>query len=132
MLFFDTSTAIEWLRGNPTLENTVLDQSIEISTITIYELLCAAKRRGEKEITTVEGFIQGCRVLPVTERVARRGAFLKADLLKRGKEKMMANILIAASAEIEGLRLITFDGDFNDIKNLADIDILILKKNPKQ
>ena len=125
MLFFDTSAAIEWTRGGQKLKDKAEDESVAISAISVYELLWAAKRRSRKQTEGIDLFLSGCTILPVTADIARRAAYIRSELLASGKDKPMADILIAATAEKEGLRLLTSDKDFNDIARFADIDVHI-------
>ncbi|MFH0884153.1 MAG: type II toxin-antitoxin system VapC family toxin [Candidatus Micrarchaeota archaeon] len=123
MLFFDTSAAIAWLRGDEKLKSEADGEGVAISAITVYELLWAAKRKGRKSQEAVELFLDGCTILAATSDIARRSAHLKAELLAGGKDKPMADIMIAATAEKEGLRFLTSDKDFEDIARFADLDL---------
>ena len=123
MLLFDTSAAIEWLRGDKKLQAETGGEGVAVSAITVYELLWAAKRKSRTAQKGVETFLDGCAILPLTADIARRSAHLKAELLAGGKDKPMPDIAIAATAEMEGLRLLAFDGDFEDIARFADIGL---------
>ena|SRR5271157_522379 len=126
MLFFDTSAAVDWLRGKEELKNQTDNDSVAISVITVYELLRATKRKRRSAVEAAELFIDACTILPVTTDIARRAAYLKTDLLAGGKDKPMADLLIAATAEKEGLKFLTSDEDFQDIGRFADIDFHII------
>ena len=126
MLFFDTSAAIDWLRGEEKLKSEAAGGSVAISVITVYELLWAAKRKSRHAQDAVDAFIDNSTVLPVTQDIARRSAYLKAELLGAGKDKPMADLIIAATAEKEGLKFLTSDKDFEDISRFADIDLHLL------
>lgn len=126
MLFFDTSAAVDWLRGKEELKNKTDNESVAISVITVYELLWATKRKRRSAVEAAELFIDACTILPVTADIARRAAYLKTDLLAGGKDKPMADLLIAATAEKEGLKFLTSDKDFQDIGRFADIDFHII------
>ena len=63
MLIFDTSAAIEWLKGNEKLKNKIENIDIpafkwHISVITVYELLWAAEKKGKTHVDAVERFIE--------------------------------------------------------------------------
>jgi predicted nucleic acid-binding protein len=126
MLFFDTSAAIAWLRGDELLKAEADGEGVAVSAITVYELLWAAKRKGRKSQDAVELFLDGCAIIPLSADIARRSAHLKAELLAGGKDKPMAGILIAATAEHENLRFLTSDKDFEDIARFADIDLHLI------
>lgn len=126
MLFFDTSAAIEWLHGEEKLKSEAEDDGVSISVITVFELLWAAKRKGRKSVEAVELFMDSCAILPITADISRRAAHLKTELMAAGKDKPMADLLIAATAEKEGLRFLTSDKDFQDIGRFADIDFHLI------
>lgn len=44
MLLFDTSAAIEWLKGNEKLLD--IEDSISVSAVTVFELMWAAEGKG--------------------------------------------------------------------------------------
>jgi len=48
-----------------------------------------------------------CEVLPVTLRIVRRCANLRAELARKGKPRTQADMLIAATAAEHGLTLVT-------------------------
>lgn len=126
MLFFDTSAVVAWLRGDPKLRESMGDEGITVSAITVYELLWAAKRKSHKAVESSERFLEGCIILPVTADISRRAAHIRSEMMGRGKEKPMADTLIAATAEKEGLKFITFDKDFQEIATFADLDLHFL------
>ncbi|MEW6036328.1 MAG: type II toxin-antitoxin system VapC family toxin [Candidatus Micrarchaeota archaeon] len=126
MLFFDTSAAVAWLRGDEALKRRAGEEGVAISIITVYELVWAAKRQGHRAIDAVEMFLDGCTILGVGEDIARRAGYIKAELVGSGKDKPMADLLIAATAEKEGLKFITMDKDFRDIAKFADIDLHLI------
>jgi predicted nucleic acid-binding protein len=118
MLLFDTSAAIAWLRGDEGLR---AESGVAVSVITVYELLWAARRKSSKAQKAVELFLDGCTIIAATADIARRSAHLKSELLAAGKDKPMADLIIAATAETEGLALFTSDSDFEDIARFADL-----------
>ncbi len=126
MLFFDTSAAIDWLHGEEKLKHEAADEGIAISVITVFELSWTAKRKSHQSVEAVELFMDNCTILPVTADISRRAAHLKTDLMAAGKDKPMADLLIAATAEREGLKFLTSDKDFQDIARFADIDLHLI------
>ena len=127
MLFFDSSAAIELLRGNTKLDEILDDDQIVLSVLSVYELLWAAERKGDNVNQKVQRFIESCRIVPVTYEIARLAALTKIKLMKSGKDKPAIDVLIAAAAEDEGLRFITFDKDFEDIAKSSNLDLLWIK-----
>jgi predicted nucleic acid-binding protein len=126
MLFFDTSAAIEWLRGNEALRKEADGEGVALSAVSVFELLWAAKRKGRKAAESVDLFMNGCTIIPISADIARRAAHLRADLLSAGLDKPMADLLIAASAESEGLRFLSYDKDFKDIARFSDLELHLL------
>jgi predicted nucleic acid-binding protein len=124
-LFFDTSAAIAYLHGDQKLKDAG-NEGIVISTVTVYELLWAAKRKSHRALEAVEVFLNGCVLVPFGADIARRSARIKTELMAAGKDKPMADIIIAASAEQEGLKFFTMDNDFKDIGRFAEIDLHLI------
>ena len=127
MLFFDTSAAIGWLRGDPNLAKVAEDEQVMLSVVSVYELLWASRRKSEKAVDAANRFIAACTTIPVSDEIARRAAHIKGELAACGKDKPMADLLIAASAETEGGIFVTFDRDFEDISRFCDLHLHLLK-----
>ncbi len=125
MLLFDTSASIEWLKGNKKMSN--IEDIISLSTITVYELLWSAQKRGKRTLNAVNLLLDGCKIIPVTEKIARLAADIKAQLSLMGKDKTMADLLIAATSGLEEIKLISFDSDYFHIAEQMDIEIDIMK-----
>jgi len=126
MLFFDTSAAIAWLRGDEGLKKAAEGDGVSVSAVTVYELVWAAKRKSRRAQEGVELFLGGATIVPVTADISRRAAHIKADLLAAGKDKPMADLIIAATAEKEGLEFLSSDRDFEDIRRFSDIDLHLI------
>lgn len=122
-MFFDTSAAVDWLKGESKLKDMVDGESVTVSVVTVYELLWAARRKDKRASESVHVFLENCSVVPVTESIARRAASLKMELAASGKEGQMADLMIAATAELERLPLVTADKDFLEIRRFADLDV---------
>ena len=78
------------------------------SIITRYEILRGLKAK--EAIRQIEAFEQRCRgsnVLPLTDEIVVRAADIYADLRRRGQLISDADILIAATALIHSLTLVT-------------------------
>ncbi len=127
MQLFDTSAAIEWLNGNEDVKRHVPDLRIGISAITVYELLAVALKKGKRSNDAAELFIDRCTVFPVTLEIARRAAEIKSGLEKSGRDKIMPDILIAATAELQGVGVITTDKDFVDISKYSGVPLTLVK-----
>lgn len=87
-----------------------------VSVITIDELIFGLRRRGSPRLTAwFDRFIEQVTVLDVTQAVARRAGEMRAQGQDNGQPRTQADMLIAATAQIHGLTLVTrntrdFDG----------------------
>ena len=91
-------------------------REISLSVITLEEIHYGLAwkpnpRIGEWFDTFLE---QQCRVLPVTDEVARRAGDLRGRLRGQGKTRTQADMLIAATAALHALTIVTH--------NVADFD----------
>ena len=82
---------------------------IRLSVITIDELWYGLTRKpGERLVTSVETFLDTrCEVLPVTSEIAKQSGVLRARLTARGRPSTQADMLLAATALVHGLTLVT-------------------------
>jgi predicted nucleic acid-binding protein len=82
---------------------------IAISVITIEEISYGLAWRSNQRIQSwFDGFVdRHCDVLPVTEAVARRSGWMRGELRGRGRNRTQADMLIAATAQVHGLTLVT-------------------------
>lgn len=83
--------------------------SLAISVITIDEILFGL---ANKPNARVQGWFDGfiatyCRVLDVTEAIARHAGILRGQLARRGRVRTQGDILIAATAAAHGLTVAT-------------------------
>jgi tRNA(fMet)-specific endonuclease VapC len=82
--------------------------SFTFSIITRYEVLRGLKARGAtRQVAAFEHWCQTSNVLPLGDDVVVRAADLYADLYRSGHLISDADILIAATALVHGLILIT-------------------------
>ncbi|MDX6444188.1 MAG: tRNA(fMet)-specific endonuclease VapC [Blastocatellia bacterium] len=95
-----------------------------ISIITRYEILRGLKAKGaERQASRFEDFCMRNRVLGITDEVALRAAEIYANLYNRGELIGDADILIAASALVNGCGIVTNnEGHFRRIKNLQVVN----------
>jgi len=79
-----------------------------------------AAKRADLQIARFNRFCDACEVLPVDEAVANHAAMIYADLRQRGQPIGDADILIAATAMVHGLGLVTNNlNHFERIRGLA-------------
>lgn len=83
--------------------------SIAVSAVTVEEVSYGLSRRPNPRIERwFESFFATyCEVLPVTEAIARRAGWLRGRFQGRGESRTQADMLIAASAQLHGLVLVT-------------------------
>lgn len=87
-----------------------------ISVITVDELVFGLRRRGSARLLNwFDRFIEQVQVLDITPSVARRAGEMRALLQGSGQMRTQADMMIAATAQVHGLTLVTrntrdFDG----------------------
>lgn len=115
-IFIDTNICIYLLNGDIKLAKLLQDQSIHISFITEIELFAY---HGNTPASTeiLNTFISSVTVLDVTQDIKQR----TIDIRKSYKLKLPDSI-IAASALVKNLPLITADKGFDKI---ADLDLVL-------
>lgn len=97
-----------------------------ISIVTRYEILRGLKAKGaQQQASRFEDFCSKNRVLPITDEVVLRATDIYADLYKRGELIGDADILIAASALVNGFAIVTNNVEhFKRIKALHVVNWL--------
>jgi tRNA(fMet)-specific endonuclease VapC len=125
-LLLDTDTMIEILRGNPKalhrLASVPAGIDVCVSAITAAELYHGAARsmNSATSIQQVGLLLGGLQVIPVDQPLAAEFGTLKASLQAAGQVIADFDLLIAATALIHRLQLITHNTrHFNRIPNLA-------------
>jgi len=95
-----------------------------ISIITRYEILRGLKaKQAEQQAARFEDFCARNTVLPITDDVVLRAAEIYADLYKRGALIGDADILIAASALVNGFAIVTNNVEhFRRVKTLQVVN----------
>ena len=90
------------------------------SILTRYEILRGLKAKGaNRQAIVFDRFCTRNTILPVTEEIAVKAADIYADLSRRGELIGDADILIGATALVNGVGVITNNEDhFRRIRNL--------------
>lgn len=124
-LVLDTDILSAIMRRNPTViprARTYLEEhgQFHLSIITRYEILRGLKAKGAtRQAASFENFCLRNVTLPLTEDVVARAAEIYADLRQRGELIGDADILIAASALVQGFGVVTNNEDhFQRIRDL--------------
>jgi predicted nucleic acid-binding protein len=87
-----------------------------ISVVTVEELVFGLCRRSSPRLDGwFDRFVEQVQVLDITMPIARRAGELRALLQVRGQARIQADMLIAATAQVHGLTLVSrntrdFDG----------------------
>ncbi len=133
-MIFDTSIVLQVLKNRSFFESLreKINEEVKITSITAYELLRGAAyiklRYGrDYEYNLVRSFVEDIEILPFTSRDSDVSAMIWAKLRERGYEVSDADIMISAISIREEEKLITLDRDFEYIRNVAELDVDILK-----
>jgi len=88
---------------------------VGVSAVTVDELIFGLTRRPRAvAFVKFERWIGLCKVVPVDEAIARRAGELRAVLSLRGQVRSQPDMLIAATAQVHALTLVT--------RNVRDFD----------
>ena len=89
--------------------------SFTISAITVDEIIFGLKwRPNASKMVWFISFLKKAQVLGIDTETARRAGELRADMARRGKVRQQPDMLIAATAQIHALTLVT--------RNVRDFD----------
>lgn len=87
------------------------------SVMEVWSGACLAKASVEEK-HKVNELLQSVEILPLDERSAKWAAEIEYSLISQGTSMQLADVQIAAIAQINGETLITRDGDFSRIAGL--------------
>jgi hypothetical protein len=119
MQLSDTNVISELMRPSPdpgVAAWAASQRALCISVITVDELVFGLRRRGSARLLSwFDSFIEQVQVLDITAPVARRAGEIRALLQGNGQVRTQADMMIAATAQVHGLTLVTrntrdFDG----------------------
>jgi tRNA(fMet)-specific endonuclease VapC len=108
----DTDTCVFWLRGRPAVHARLAaagPEALSISSITLAELHYGADCSAHPDANhqTIDDFASSVTVLPIDALIARRFGAIKAVLRRQGNLIEDFDLLLAATALVNGLTLIT-------------------------
>jgi len=69
----------------------------------------------------MERYLPRQEVVPVTKEIARRAGELRGELSRRGITRLQADMLIAATAQLHGLTLVT-----RNVRDFAECGVPLL------
>lgn len=113
----DTDTLSAVMRGNPGViararEYLAEHGAFAFSIITRYEILRGLKAKdASAQLRAFDLFCGTCLILPLTDEIVVRAAEIFAALKQRGEPIGDADILIGASAVVNGLAVVTNNED---------------------
>ena len=119
MQLSDTNIISELMRPSPdsgVAAGAASQHALCISVITVDELVFGLRCRGSARLLSwFDHFIEQVKVLEITSPVARRAGEMRAMLQGNGQVRTQADMMIAATAQVHGLTLVTrntrdFDG----------------------
>lgn len=124
----DTDTISFFFRNDANVIN-ILDKYlkefgyINLSVVTYYEVLNGLYfKDAKKQLSNFERFVSFNKVIPLTENVAKKSAEIYADLRSKGQVIGHNDTLIAGTAIVFDMKLIT-----NNINHFGRIDELELE-----
>ncbi|MEK6373010.1 MAG: type II toxin-antitoxin system VapC family toxin [Acidobacteriota bacterium] len=123
----DTNVLSELVRPRPNsgvLEWAAGVEQISVSVVTLEEILfgLAWKPNARVRAWFDRFFAEACDVVPITQPIAERAGVMRGGLRAKGITRSQADTLIAATAQVQGLTLVTrnvrdFEGCRIDLLN---------------
>jgi len=125
----DSTFLVDLIKGDRGARGKAADldarrESRLLSTPVLYEVLVGILFRGSRQEAEVfAGIASRFTILPFDERSARRAAEIQTELLRAGRPKSHADVMIASVAAEGGHSLVTRDRDFQDIAAVAGLTV---------
>ncbi len=84
-------------------------ERVAISVVTVEEVLFGLARKPNEKIHDwfTRFFVDACDIIPVTGEIAERSGIMRGELRAAGITQSQADSLIAATAQVHGLTLVT-------------------------
>ncbi len=116
-----------WLRGRPALVARAQQNAgkLHVSALTVLRLEMGVTRYNtpSQVLTRYLSLLQAVRQLSLDDAVAHRGAQLGGHLRRAGQPLPLANLVVAATALVHGLTLVTHDAQaFAAAPGLSTVD----------
>ena len=125
----DSTFLVDLMKGDPGARGKAADlnarrESRFLSTPVLYEVLVGILFRGSRQEAEVfAGIASRFAILPFDERSARTAADIQTDLLRAGRPKSHADVMIASVAAAGGHSLVTRDHGFQDIAGIVGLSL---------
>ncbi len=122
----DTNVISELVRPQPNpgvITWSTQVSSIYLSVVTVEEIYYGlASKPNLRIIEGINQLIESyCTILPITPEIAKRSGELRGYLRTQGKPRTQADMLIAATAQVSQLTVVT-----RNVRDFDDCDIRIL------
>ena len=121
-LALDTDIAIKFLNGDTAIDNFLSNYSeIYLPVIVVGELIYGAlnSKHVEQNLERHKRLIQRAKILEISESTANTYAKTRMGLKKKGKPIPENDLWIASICIEQRIPLLSNDGHFEDIENLA-------------
>ena len=133
MILFDTSAAVDFLRGGARTKSLVesIEQTgdtVAVTTVSLFELLTPIQhRRLLKEEKAVKAFVRRTILLGLDSNSATEASKIMGALLRLGipinpLDTLISGIAVANGAE----KIVTSDHDFEQLAKIADLKIQMI------
>ena len=114
----DTNIFIYLTQGIKPVVDFLQDKELLLSIISSMELL-SWPLLSKSEITTIEKMLEQCEIIPLTDDIAK-----KAVQIRRQSKVELPDAIIAATALVHDLPLLTADKDFKKVS--VDVPIILI------
>lgn len=122
----DTDIIINNLRNKKRLGSEILDHELAISLITLGELIYGSYKSSnpQRSLGLTEDFLRelGVAIIPLNEDVVYSFGQLKSSLEKEGRRLEDFDLLIAATAKVNNLVLVTYNR--KHFERIPDLEII--------
>ena len=133
MIIFDTSAAIDFLRGGTKTKSLVesieeTGDAVAVTTVSLFELLSPIQhRRLAKEERAVKAFLRRAVLLDLDSDSATEAAKIMGGLLRLGIPINPMDVLISGIAVANGAeKIVTSDRDFEQVSKISDLKTEII------
>ncbi|HVR37959.1 MAG TPA: type II toxin-antitoxin system VapC family toxin [Thermoanaerobaculia bacterium] len=122
----DTNVVSELVRARPNagvLEWAAAVERISVSVVTVEEIFFGLAWKPNPRIRAWfnDFFADSCDVVPITQEIAEHAGILRGELRAKGISRSQADALIAATAQLRGLTLVT-----RNVRDFAGLRIDLL------